>query len=179
MTPDQQWSRELFNATEVPMMDTTMKPDYSEEAVIGRAIIDQYFSKVRLNTKQPGHTLTREETAPERVLVSEGSPEKEGQNDAPPESVLCPGEVQPPPRLDVYVRPTSKALAKPAAYRPTHRLIGKQTPPIVAQLEELRLKNNEDEQEKNRMESTMDNIQAQPWWQYEDEVTRYNVKDIH
>eukprot|EP00971_Amphidinium_carterae_P082398 1628961-Amphidinium_carterae.1 len=38
-------------------MDTTMRPDYSEDAVIGRAIIDQYFSKARLNTKQAGHNF--------------------------------------------------------------------------------------------------------------------------
>eukprot|EP00971_Amphidinium_carterae_P089442 1770089-Amphidinium_carterae.1 len=54
-TPDQQWSRELLNTIEVPMLDTAMRSDYSEEAVIGRAIIDQYFSKARLNTKQAGH----------------------------------------------------------------------------------------------------------------------------
>eukprot|EP00971_Amphidinium_carterae_P102333 2026003-Amphidinium_carterae.1 len=99
MTADQQWNRELFTATQVPMMDTTMRPDYSEDVIIGQAIIDQYFSKARLNTK----------------------------------------------------------------------------PPIVAQLDEihstneLRLRNNEDEQEKNHMESIMDNILVQPWWQYEDE----------
>eukprot|EP00971_Amphidinium_carterae_P314642 6254344-Amphidinium_carterae.1 len=57
MTADQQWNRELFNATQAPMMDTTMRPDYSEDVVIGRAIIDQYFSKARLNTKQTGRNL--------------------------------------------------------------------------------------------------------------------------
>eukprot|EP00971_Amphidinium_carterae_P127679 2529626-Amphidinium_carterae.1 len=66
-------------------------------------------------------------------------------------------------------------MAKPAEYRPSYRLIGKQTPPIVAQLDdvhstkELRLRNNEDEQKKHCMESIMDNILVQPWWQYEDE----------
>eukprot|EP00971_Amphidinium_carterae_P264154 5240401-Amphidinium_carterae.1 len=41
MTGDQQWNRELFNATAVPMMDTTMRPMMaSEDAIIGRAIID-------------------------------------------------------------------------------------------------------------------------------------------
>eukprot|EP00971_Amphidinium_carterae_P295689 5872495-Amphidinium_carterae.1 len=38
-------------------MDTTMRSDYSENLIIGRAIIDQYFSKARLNTKQAGHNL--------------------------------------------------------------------------------------------------------------------------
>eukprot|EP00971_Amphidinium_carterae_P059982 1186886-Amphidinium_carterae.1 len=41
----------------------------------------------------------------------------------------------------------------------------------VHSTKELRLRNNEDEQEKDRMESIMDNILVQPWWQYEDEVT--------
>eukprot|EP00971_Amphidinium_carterae_P140440 2782890-Amphidinium_carterae.1 len=57
MTADQQWNRELFNSIEVPQMDTTMRSDYSEDLVIGRAIIDQFFSKARLNTKQAGHNL--------------------------------------------------------------------------------------------------------------------------
>eukprot|EP00971_Amphidinium_carterae_P166808 3305287-Amphidinium_carterae.2 len=117
-------------------------------------IIDQYFSKVRLNTKQPGHNLWANkqevhtppdyeappgcvlapwEDAPERVL----SPGEEEQNAAAPHRLLSGAEaIQPPPGLDQYVRPTSEAMAKPAGSRPTHRLIGKQTPPIVAQLEE-------------------------------------------
>eukprot|EP00971_Amphidinium_carterae_P148113 2935516-Amphidinium_carterae.1 len=33
--------------------------------------------------------------------------------------------------------------------------------------------------EKNQMESLMDNVQVQPWWQYEDDVSKYNVKDIN
>eukprot|EP00971_Amphidinium_carterae_P272961 5417484-Amphidinium_carterae.1 len=66
--------------------------------------------------------------------------------------------ILPPPGLDMYVRPTAKAMARQAEYRPSHRLVGKQTSPIVAQLDEvhsakeLRLRNNEDEQEKDRME---------------------------
>eukprot|EP00971_Amphidinium_carterae_P001474 29426-Amphidinium_carterae.1 len=70
-------------------------------------------------------------------------------------------------------------MAKKAEYRPSRRLIGKQPPLIVAQLDEvhspneLRLRNNEDEQEKNRMASIMDNILVQPWWQCEDEVAKY------
>eukprot|EP00971_Amphidinium_carterae_P053978 1062694-Amphidinium_carterae.1 len=98
-------------------------------------------------------------------------------------------------------------MAKPASHKPTHRLVAqvvsKQTPPLVAQLEDLEttkeiaLQNNEDKEEKNRMESLMDNVQVKAWWQYEDDVTKlmdnvqvqplwqyedhvtkYNVKDI-
>eukprot|EP00971_Amphidinium_carterae_P099463 1967715-Amphidinium_carterae.1 len=76
--------------------------------------------------------------------------------------------VQAPRGLDNYIRPTAKVIARPEEYKPSRRLIGKQSPPIVAQLEEvhstneLRLRNNEEE--KNRMESIMDNILVQPWW---------------
>eukprot|EP00971_Amphidinium_carterae_P352186 6492468-Amphidinium_carterae.3 len=41
MTPDQHWNKELFNVIEVPMLDTTTEPDYSEEAIIQKSIIDQ------------------------------------------------------------------------------------------------------------------------------------------
>eukprot|EP00971_Amphidinium_carterae_P167453 3317913-Amphidinium_carterae.1 len=57
MTPEQQWSKELFNMIEVPVMDTTLKTDHSEEAVIGKAIIDKYFTKVRLNEAAGPQTM--------------------------------------------------------------------------------------------------------------------------
>eukprot|EP00971_Amphidinium_carterae_P305149 6063565-Amphidinium_carterae.1 len=75
-------------------------------------------------------------------------------------------------------------VAAMVLHGPSGAHIGKQTPPIVAQLDEvhstkeLRLRNNEDEQEKHRMESIMDNILVQPWWQYEDKITKYEVKNI-
>eukprot|EP00971_Amphidinium_carterae_P170015 3368911-Amphidinium_carterae.1 len=77
--------------------------------------------------------------------------------------------IQPPPRFDV-----------PQQY-PNNQC---QPPPIVAQLDEisvnkkLQLENNEDTIEKNAMETLMDNIQVQPWLQSEDDVSKYNVKDI-
>eukprot|EP00971_Amphidinium_carterae_P174458 3458327-Amphidinium_carterae.1 len=107
-----------------------------------------------------------------------GIPGQNEMQDADPSGAHARGEaIQPAPGLDMYVRPTSKAMARQTEYRPSHRLRGKQSPPIVAQLDEvqstkeLRLRNNEDEQENDRMESIMDNILVQPWWQYEDEVT--------
>eukprot|EP00971_Amphidinium_carterae_P144437 2862311-Amphidinium_carterae.7 len=158
MTPDQQWSKELFNTIEVPMMDTTLQPEYSEEAVIGTAIIDQYFTKVRLKEKQAGHNLW----ANKKEVHNPPDMYNELYNEQPqlPADDLEP--IQWPPGLKPphYVHPTSKAIAKPAAYKPTYRL------------------NNEDQEEKNRMESLMDNVQVQLWWQYENDVTKYNVKDI-
>eukprot|EP00971_Amphidinium_carterae_P254383 5050269-Amphidinium_carterae.1 len=71
-------------------------------------------------------------------------------------------------------------------YKPTHRLVGKQTPPqqpvraIVAQLDditstkELRLENNEDKEEKRRIESIMSDVQVQPCLQYEDDITMFS-----
>eukprot|EP00971_Amphidinium_carterae_P016302 321448-Amphidinium_carterae.1 len=70
-------------------------------------------------------------------------------------------------------------------YKPTHRLTGKQPPPqavhaIVAQLDniadtkEIRLENNEDKEEKRRMESIMSDVQVQPWFQYEDDITMFS-----
>eukprot|EP00971_Amphidinium_carterae_P111077 2200204-Amphidinium_carterae.3 len=55
-------------------------------------------------------------------------------------------------------------MAKPAGYKPTHRLVSKQSPPVVAQLDEieatkeLALENNWDKEELNRMESLEDNV---------------------
>eukprot|EP00971_Amphidinium_carterae_P348941 6490753-Amphidinium_carterae.5 len=70
-------------------------------------------------------------------------------------------------------------MAKPKGYKPTHCLTGKQTPAIVGQLDnvletkELSLENNEDKTEKNTMETIIEDVQAQPWWQYEDDITMF------
>eukprot|EP00971_Amphidinium_carterae_P218174 4330876-Amphidinium_carterae.1 len=52
------------------------------------------------------------------------------------------------------------------------RLVGKQSPPIVAQVDEI------ETTKELALENNEANVQAQPWWQYEDDVTKYNVKDI-
>eukprot|EP00971_Amphidinium_carterae_P343927 6483981-Amphidinium_carterae.1 len=60
--------------------------------------------------------------------------------------------IQHPPGLDIprwnfhrniilYVHSTSKAMAKPNPCKPPHRLTGKQSPPIVAQLDEISVNN--------------------------------------
>eukprot|EP00971_Amphidinium_carterae_P305169 6064111-Amphidinium_carterae.1 len=91
-------------------------------------------------------------------LRAEGGIPGQKQNEievADPSGSRAEGEtVRPPPGLE-YVRPTAKAIAKQAEYKPSRRLVGKQSPPMLAQLEEvhatneLQLRNNEDEQEKN------------------------------
>eukprot|EP00971_Amphidinium_carterae_P064285 1273132-Amphidinium_carterae.1 len=100
MTPDQQWNKELFNMIEVPMLDTTMKPDYSEEAVIGKSIIDQYFMKVRLNEKQAGHNLWANKKEVHNPPDLYNGEHKEQLNEPlqPPAEDVEP--IQPPPGLE-------------------------------------------------------------------------------
>eukprot|EP00971_Amphidinium_carterae_P062907 1244725-Amphidinium_carterae.1 len=84
-----------------------------------------------------------------------------------------PEDVAPIPELPVQGGDTivDMDIGQPvAAYKPTHRLVGKQSPPnqvraIVAQLDdiektkEIRLENNEDKEEKRQMESIMSDVQ--------------------
>eukprot|EP00971_Amphidinium_carterae_P278717 5533075-Amphidinium_carterae.1 len=98
------------------MLDTTMKPDYSEEAVIGKSIIDQYFTKVRLNEKQAGHNLwaNKKEAHNPPDLYNGGQQEQLNEPLQPPSEDVEP--IQPPPGLEQpsqFVHPTSKAMAKP------------------------------------------------------------------
>eukprot|EP00971_Amphidinium_carterae_P348780 6490668-Amphidinium_carterae.5 len=71
-------------------------------------------------------------------------------------------------------------MAKPDTYKPIHRLTGKQPPAIVGQLDNIlvtkepSLENNEDKAEKKNMETIMKDIQVQPWWQYEDDITMFS-----
>eukprot|EP00971_Amphidinium_carterae_P028930 569068-Amphidinium_carterae.1 len=71
-------------------------------------------------------------------------------------------------------------MAKLDAYKPTHRLTTKQPPANVGQLDniletkELSLESNEDKMEKKNMETIMEDIQVQPWWQYEDDITMFS-----
>eukprot|EP00971_Amphidinium_carterae_P204775 4063938-Amphidinium_carterae.1 len=75
-------------------------------------------------------------------------------------------------------------MANPGCYKPANRLTGKQPPPIVAQLhdvldkKEITLENNEDKEEKQRMETLMKDIQVQPWWQYEDDITMFSEQSV-
>eukprot|EP00971_Amphidinium_carterae_P163567 3243480-Amphidinium_carterae.1 len=71
-------------------------------------------------------------------------------------------------------------IHQPDAYKPTHRLTGKQPPTIVRQLDdileikELFVENNEDKMEKTDMETIMMDVQVQPWLQYEDDITMFS-----
>eukprot|EP00971_Amphidinium_carterae_P322740 6414583-Amphidinium_carterae.3 len=60
MTADKRWNKELFASIQIPTLDNTiMRPNFSaiEEDAIGRAIVEQHFTKRRLNELQPGHRL--------------------------------------------------------------------------------------------------------------------------
>eukprot|EP00971_Amphidinium_carterae_P287871 5714763-Amphidinium_carterae.2 len=71
-------------------------------------------------------------------------------------------------------------MARPGNYKPPHRLTGKQPPPTVAQLgdilemKEITLENSEDREKKHRRETSMKDIQVQPWWQSEDDITMFS-----
>eukprot|EP00971_Amphidinium_carterae_P153167 3036254-Amphidinium_carterae.1 len=70
-----------------------------------------------------------QEDFPSGSRVGGGIPEQ-------PNDEIAVGEaVQPPPGLE-YVTPTAKQMARPEKYKPSHRLVGKQPPPIVAMLDE-------------------------------------------
>eukprot|EP00971_Amphidinium_carterae_P132988 2633531-Amphidinium_carterae.2 len=79
-----------------------------------------------------------------------------------------------------YIHPTPKTAAQPDNYKPAHRLTSKQPPAIMAQLEdislmkEITLENNEDKDEKTKMETNVKDIKVQPWWQYEDDITMFS-----
>eukprot|EP00971_Amphidinium_carterae_P180995 3590690-Amphidinium_carterae.1 len=72
-------------------------------------------------------------------------------------------------------------MAKPDNNKPTNRLTGEQTPAIVGQLDntlvtkEISLESNEDLDEELRMDTIMKDIQVQPWWQNEDDITMFST----
>eukprot|EP00971_Amphidinium_carterae_P169231 3352680-Amphidinium_carterae.1 len=148
-------------------MDTLMNEDYIEEEHNGKHIIIDFFTKTRLNDKQPGHRLWINNKN------RQNPPDLDNADLPSIDNTTKPDNIQPPP------------AAKPDAYKPTQRLTGKQPPAIVAQRDDISLKkeitleNNEDK-EKIRMETIMKDTQVQPWWQYEDDNTMFSelaVKD--
>eukprot|EP00971_Amphidinium_carterae_P235782 4679317-Amphidinium_carterae.4 len=139
-----------------------MNEDYVEEEHIGKTIIDELFTKTRLSQKQPGNRLwvNNEERHLPPDLDNADLPSTDNADNA------TTNDISPPPALELtqskqseqptytYVHPTSKAIAKPDTYKPTHRLTGKQPPSIVGQhhnilvTKEISLENNEDMDEK-------------------------------
>eukprot|EP00971_Amphidinium_carterae_P041561 816197-Amphidinium_carterae.1 len=122
MTPKQHWNREVFESIDVPQMDTTMNADYTEEDNIGKAIIEQFFTKTRLTQKQPGTF---------RLWVNnkdvQQPPDLENAGPLQDEHITTEQDaIQLQPGLDPvvlnYVHPTPKPMAKPDNYKPSHRL---------------------------------------------------------
>eukprot|EP00971_Amphidinium_carterae_P133301 2639991-Amphidinium_carterae.1 len=148
-----------------------------------------------MTVKQPGHRLwvNNKEARANPPDLDKEQPDKiidltvkEETIDIPPPPGLAlpipmdvdnpiphPEDAAPPPDLPI---PGGDAIVdldkdKPTeAYKPTHRMTGKQSPPhqvhaIVAQLDdiektkEIRLENNEDKGEKRQMESIMSDVQ--------------------
>eukprot|EP00971_Amphidinium_carterae_P200256 3974317-Amphidinium_carterae.1 len=164
------------------------------EEHIGKAIMQEFFTKTQLTEKQPGYRLwvnnkeTRQTppdldnlqpdtvvdlTVKEEIAVDNATlhiPPPPGLEQPIPHPEELPQETI--PELPVQApNVVDTATSQPIeAYKPTHRLVGKQTPPqpvraIVAQLhditstKELRLENNEDREEKRQMESIMSDVQ--------------------
>eukprot|EP00971_Amphidinium_carterae_P294993 5857615-Amphidinium_carterae.1 len=168
-----------------------MSENYAEEEHIGKAIMQEFFTKTRLTEKQPGHRLwvnnkkTRQtppdldNLQPDKIV--DLTAKEEITVDIDPVHIPSPpGLQQPIPHPEEMVQDTMPGLpvqgGEPIvdigddktteAYKPTHRLTGKQPPPqpvraIVAQLndiattKEMRLENSEDKEEKRQMESIM------------------------
>eukprot|EP00971_Amphidinium_carterae_P270870 5375259-Amphidinium_carterae.1 len=52
LTPELQWGKKVHDKIIITQMDTSMNEDYMEEEHIGKTIIDELFTKTRLNEKQ-------------------------------------------------------------------------------------------------------------------------------
>eukprot|EP00971_Amphidinium_carterae_P292776 5812538-Amphidinium_carterae.2 len=51
LTPELERDRKVFDKIVIPQLDTSMNKDYVEEEHIGKTIIDEFFTKTRLNEK--------------------------------------------------------------------------------------------------------------------------------
>eukprot|EP00971_Amphidinium_carterae_P263290 5223919-Amphidinium_carterae.3 len=128
------------------------------------AIIDQLFTKVKLNEKQDGHRLSVNNKAMNEPPVTQPPEDNEHRVTVrvPVEAMNMSNQTNTlplPPGLDIhtprlYVHPTSKAMARPNAHKPTHQLMGMQPPPNLAHLDDidikkdLTLEHTEDKEEK-------------------------------
>eukprot|EP00971_Amphidinium_carterae_P315869 6278981-Amphidinium_carterae.1 len=137
-------------------MDLTRTENYAEEEHIGKSIMQEFFTKTRLTEKQPAHRLwvnnkeTRqtppdlENLQPDKIVDLTSKEEITVDTDPvhiPPPPGLVQQETVPElpvqggePIMDLDADKTTEA------YKPTHRLVGKQAPPqpvraIIAQLD--------------------------------------------
>eukprot|EP00971_Amphidinium_carterae_P140956 2792928-Amphidinium_carterae.2 len=119
-------------------MDTSMNEDYVEEEHSGKTIINEFFTKTRLNEKQSAHRLYNNNKEQRQVpLDLDNADLQAAEHPEQPDDILPPPGLEQPRPFDTYIHPTLKAMAKPEAYKPTHRLTGKQPPAIVGQLDKL------------------------------------------
>eukprot|EP00971_Amphidinium_carterae_P274853 5453888-Amphidinium_carterae.1 len=57
LPPELQWDKKIWDNIVFPQLDLTMNENYLEEEHIGKAIMQEFFTKTRLTEKQPGHRL--------------------------------------------------------------------------------------------------------------------------
>eukprot|EP00971_Amphidinium_carterae_P277290 5503222-Amphidinium_carterae.2 len=141
MTTNRQWDKTVFENIQIPQMDTTMNKDYTEEEEeeedIGKAIIDQYFTKARLTQAIWTQTLDQQErgtlnTKPRHNTTSTGL------------------------GTTSYIHLHSSYTKSEETHKPLHGLTRKQPPPILAQLDDIAVKkefafeNNEDKEVRGR-----------------------------
>eukprot|EP00971_Amphidinium_carterae_P215490 4277293-Amphidinium_carterae.1 len=59
----EQWDKKIFDAIDIPQLDTTINADYTEEDDIGKAIIEQFFTKWGSHhNSRPRHNSTSTRT---------------------------------------------------------------------------------------------------------------------
>eukprot|EP00971_Amphidinium_carterae_P050837 1001008-Amphidinium_carterae.2 len=133
LTPELQWDKKVGDNIDIPQMETSMNEGYVEEEHIDKTIIEEFFTKTRLNQKQLGHRLwvnnKERHFPPDLDNADLPATDNPTTTDIPPPPGLEPpqSEQSEQPAYP-YVHPTPKAMAKRDTYKPTHRLTGKQPP---------------------------------------------------
>eukprot|EP00971_Amphidinium_carterae_P249536 4953070-Amphidinium_carterae.2 len=142
-----------------------MSENYAEEGHIGKAVMQEFFTKTRLTEKQPGHRLwvNNKETRQTPPDLDSLQPDTIVDLTAKEEITVDTDPVQQETIPELPVQAPNEAVDLEAApCKPTHRLVGKQPPPqhpvraIVAQRDdiastkELRLENNEDKEKNDK-----------------------------
>eukprot|EP00971_Amphidinium_carterae_P323610 6430880-Amphidinium_carterae.2 len=148
-------------------MDLTTSENYLEEEHIGKAIMQEFFTKTRLTEKQPGHRLwvNNKETRQTPPDLDNLHPDKIVDLTTKEEITvdIVPVHIPPPPGLEQTIPHPEEMVVDTMpelpvsggepivdidadkmteAYKPTHRLTGKQPPPqpvraIIAQLNNI------------------------------------------
>eukprot|EP00971_Amphidinium_carterae_P136989 2714715-Amphidinium_carterae.1 len=123
LTPELQWDKKVFDEIVIPQLETSVNKDNVEEEHIGNTIIHEFFTKTRLNEKRSAHRLYNNNKEQRQLPPDlDNADLQPTEHPEQPEDILPPPGLEQPPPVDTYIHPTPKAMAKPDAYKPTHRL---------------------------------------------------------